>query len=162
VDGADVLTEDAEEDELNGGSEEDADEKRCEAEGEGLPEGEFEKKIHAGDEEGDGGTDKAGEGGEAQGDAGVVDDAENPDVIEGVPVVFGDSMFALGLIVEDALDREADVGDHAAEVRVGVVEGADEVHDLAVVEAEAGEVLDGLDAGETLGELVVLAANKEE
>jgi hypothetical protein len=67
VDGADVLTEDAEEDELKGGGEEDADEKRCEAEGECLPEGEFEEKIHAGDEEGDGGTDKAGEGGEAQG-----------------------------------------------------------------------------------------------
>ena len=56
---------------------------------------------------------------------------------------------------------QADLGDDAAEVWVGVVEGARDVDDAAIVEAEAGEVLEGLDGGEPLDEAVVLPAHPE-
>ena len=98
------------------------------------------------------GADEAGEGGEAERHLGVVDDAQHADVVEGVPVVLGDAELAGGLVVEELDGGQADLGDHAAEVGVGVVEGADEVDDLAVVEAEAGVVLDGLDGAEALGD----------
>ena len=48
---ADVLAEDAEEDQLQGGGEEDADEHGGEAEGEGVPEEDFQDEVDEGDEE---------------------------------------------------------------------------------------------------------------
>ena len=56
---------------------------------------------------------------------------------------------------------EADLGHHAAEVRIGVAHGADGLHHLAVVEPEAGEVLVGLNAAQPVDPMVVLLAYPE-
>ena len=105
------------------------------------------------------GAEEAGEDGEAERDFRRADDAQHGDVVEGVEVVFGDAALAGGLVEVDALVGQADFGDDAAEVGVGVVEAADEVDDLAGVEAEAGVVLDGFDGGEALDGVVVLLAD---
>jgi hypothetical protein len=75
----------------------------------------------------------------------VVDDAEHADVVKGIPVVLGDPELAGRLVVKELYGGKTDIGDHAAEVWVGIVEGFDEVYDLTVVEPEAGEVLNCVD-----------------
>ena len=162
VDGADVFAHDAEEDELERSGEEDSDEHGSEAEAEGLPEEHLEDEVDAGDDKGKRSTRESGKGSEAQRNSGVINDAKHSNVVEGVEVVLGKAALAGGLVVGDFFVGKTDFGDHAAEVWVRIAEGADEVYDFAIVEAEAGEVLKGFDAGEALGELVVLAPCEEE
>src|SRR5207244_7100431 len=64
-------------------------------------------------------------GGEPQGDLRVARDAEHRHVPEAVEVVLGDATLAQGLLVGDPRRREADLGDEAAKVGVGIVDAAE-------------------------------------
>ena len=73
----------------------------------------------------------------------MVGDAQHADVVEGEEVVLGLAGCALGLHIFHFITVEAELGDEAAEVGVGVIEEAQHVYELLVVEAEAGEVFHG-------------------
>jgi len=89
------------------------------------------------------------------------DDSEHPDVVKGVPVIFRDTEFTARLVVVDLLVRKADLGKHSTEIGIRIAEGAHEFYHLTVIQTEACEVLEGLDAGEPFGYAVVLLAQKE-
>ena len=57
--------------------------------------------------------------------------------------------------------RQPDFGDHAAEIRVRIVERFHQVHHAPVVQAEAGEILEGLNRREAIHQAVILLANPE-
>ena len=56
---------------------------------------------------------------------------------------------------------EADLRDHAAEIRVGVTEVAHRLDNFAVIQAKAGEILHGGDGGEAFHQRVIGFAQEE-
>src|ERR1700730_1940998 len=133
VNGSDVLAHHTEEKELERRDEKYSDQHGRKAKAEGRPEYQLKDEVDQGDEERETGPKETCERGQAKGDLRMVDNAEHADVVEGVPIVFGDPELAGRLVVEELYGGKADVGDHTAEVGVRVIEGLDEVDDLAVV-----------------------------
>src|ERR1700733_828589 len=141
VNGSDVLPHHTEKKELKRGDEKYSDQHGRKAKAEGRPEDQLKDEVDQGDKKRETRPKEAGEGGETKRDLGVVNDAEHAEIIEGVPVVLGNSELAGRLIVEERYGGKANVGDHAAEVGVGVIEGPDEFDNLPIVKTEAGKVL---------------------
>ena len=91
----------------------------------------------------------------------MIDDPQNAVVVERVKIVFSNSALASGLVVVNCFMRQADFGDHAAKVRVGVVKGTNPIHDAPVIQSKAGEVFKGFNRGEATDQAVVPFANPE-
>ena len=161
LDRADVLAEDADEQELHAAEEVDADEQRRQAKVERLPEHELQHEVDERDPQGQDREEKAGHHGQAQRYLGVVRDAEHGEVVQRVEVVLGDAVLALLLHVGDLDVLVAEVGDEPAEVRVRVVDLAQLVDHDPIVEAVAGEVLDERHVAQTVDEPVVETAHEE-
>ena len=88
-------------------------------------------------------------------------DAEHGHIIQRVEIVLREAAPATSLPVMNMGLLEPDVADEAAEIRIGIVYGTKDVDDLAVVESEAGRVLDKLDFGEAANKIVIALPKKE-
>src|SRR3984885_5650987 len=130
VNRSDVLANHAEEHQLERRDEKYSDQHRREAHAEGRPEDELKNEVDQGNEERYAGTEETGKRRQAKRDLRMVNNSEHADVVEGIPVVLGDAELASRLVVEQLDCRKADVGDHPAKVRVGVVEGLDQFNDF--------------------------------
>ena len=88
-------------------------------------------------------------------------DAQHGHIVENIEVIFGDAPLRGAAGVFD-LDRlEAEFGDQAAKIGIGVVEFPENIHDAAVVEAEAVEITGQLDFRQPLDEVIIALANGE-
>ena len=84
-----------------------------------------------------------------------IGDAQHRQVVERVEIVLGDAALAAGLIEIHLRVRKPDLGDHAAEIRIGVFHGFDDFHHAAVIEPASGAVLECLDGGYPVDQPVV-------
>src|SRR5450432_3570751 len=160
-DGADVLADDAEAHQLHGSKKEDADHERGDAKFETVPEDKLVDQVKDGYEYGQEAGGHAGEGRHTEGNLGEVGNAEHRHIVERVPVIAGEASQASRLLENDLLVGETDLGNHAAEVWVRVFEALDDVADLAVIEAETGEVFVRFNIRDAVHEAIVPGANPE-
>ena len=84
----------------------------------------------------------------------MVDEAEHGHIIQGVEVVVGLAVQALGLRELHLAEVAAILGHQSAHVGIGVVDGAQQLHKRAVVESEAREVLHLAGLAHTLQHLI--------
>ena len=124
--------------------------------GETRPEDELVHEVEdAGDKAHKSGN-EAAEDDQAQRHLGKIGDAQHRQVVKRVEVIFGDAPLAAAFVIEDPGDGQSKLGNHAAEIRKGVAEVVADVLDYgAIVEPEAGKMLQHLDVGEASHEPVV-------
>ena len=141
MDGADVLAEHADEEQLNRAEEVDPDDEGREPEVECVPPCQLQDEVDQGYREG---QDREGEPShrrDAQRHLGVVRDAQHGRVVEAEEVVLRLAPRPRRLHVVDHGPLVPEIADETAEVRVLLLRAAELLDDLAVVETEPGEVL---------------------
>src|SRR6185503_15790461 len=156
MDGADVLADDAEGDELDGTEEEESEDNGGDADAETTPENQLVNEVEHAGKKADEGRQKSSEDDETQGHLREIGNAQHGEVVEEIEAVAGNAALATLLVVVDPGDGEAEFSDDAAEVGIGVaIVVAYFLDDGAVVEAESGEMFEDLDVGEAGDEAVV-------
>ena len=140
IDGEDVLAQESDEKDLNGAEEEHADKHWRHAGGETVPPDELHYEVGYGDQHADGAAHAAEEYRNSEADFRVAGKAEHGGVIEGIPVVVGDSGSSSGLGVGDFLAAETELGHDAPQEGGGVVQVSHYVDECLVIESEAGEL----------------------
>ena len=145
VDRPNVLTEEANEEELHCAEEVDPDDQRGEPEVERVPPDQLQREVDDRDEQGQDREREPGHRGEAQGNLRVAGDAQHRHVVQREEVVLGDALVSGWLNVLDLGPRIPEVADQAPEVRVLLPRGSELLNDLAVIQPEARKVVHELD-----------------
>lgn len=159
MNGANVLADDAQCDELNGSQEEKAENQRSNAYRKAVPEHEFVGQIEDTHDKAYECRNEAAEDYQAQRDLGEVGNAEHGQVVEGIEVVFRDSALTAFLIVEDFSVGKPEFSNHAPKEWVRIAEvSADLLNHVSIVEPEASEVLQDLNIGKAGNEAIVSCA----
>jgi len=161
VDCPDILAQNSNRYQLHRAEKEDADDQGSDAHREAVPVQQLVGEVAESRQSAERGRHKPRKGDDAQRHLGEVGNAEHRHVVEGVEVVLALAALARGLIVEDLGVGKADLGDQAAEVRVGIVHGFDDVDYPAVIKPEAGEVFESLDRRQMPDQPVIALANPE-
>ncbi len=145
MDRADILPQHTDKEELDGANEEHPDDQWGDAQLELIPEEQLGDEVAEAEEEADQGHAKADKGGEPQRRLGVVGEPEHRQIPEGEEVVLGEATAAGRLLEGDQGPRVAKVTDHPPQVGVGVLDLPDLFDHLAVIDPEAGHMLDQFD-----------------
>src|ERR1035438_1839912 len=161
MDGADVFVDDAHKKHLQGQKEEDADDQWGDTDREFIPKNQLVHQVGQRHQNRHQSAREAGKGHQAQWNLGEVGDGEHGQIVKGKKIVLRDSPFAPGLMVGNIEMRETGLGNHAAKIRVGIVELFDDVYDLAIIKTESGEIFISFHSGEPLDEPVVSLPNPE-
>src|ERR1022692_696245 len=161
MDGADVFADNAHKKHLQGEKEKDTDHQWGDTDREFIPKNQLVHQVGERYQNRHHSADESGKGHQAQGHLGEVGDGKHGHIVKGKKIVLRDSPFAPGLMVGNIEVREASLRNHAAKIRVGIVELFDDVYDLAIIETESGEILISFHSGEALDEPVVALPDPE-
>ena len=124
-----------------------------------IPKNQFGDEIPHGNKKAGDGHREPQHGGQPQGNLGVIGDSQHGNIIQRVKIVFADSPFSRGLHVFDFVAGKADVGNQSPKIWVRIIDLSQFLDDATVIQAETRAVLEQLDVGNPVDEIVVHLAD---